>query len=263
MRDAARIVASKTALQPKIGIVLGSGLGEFAATLNDATCIPCRELPGLPVPTVPGHAGELLLGKLSGAEIAVMSGRAHLYERYTASEVTSGIRLFREIGVQRVVLTSASGGIHSRLTKGGLALISDHINLQGANPVAGSGAFPDMTEAYSARLRSLARETAARLGIDLFEGVYAGVLGPSYETPAEIRFLKTIGADMVGMSTVLETIEAVHHGMEVLGISCITNVAAGLSAERPNHDEVLGTARAVSDVFLKLLTAIVPRLAAS
>lgn len=262
---AAQIVRSKTAIQLKIGIVLGSGLSELANTLTGAVRIPYRELPGLPLPTVAGHPGELVLGKIGAAGVAAMCGRFHLYEGYTAREVTSGIRLFREVGIERIVLTNVSGGIHPALAKGALALISDHINLQGANPLVGSGGrrFADMTEAYSARLRSAARETAAGLGIELFEGVYAGVLGPSYETPAEVRFLKSIGADMVGMSTVMETVAAVHSGMEVLGISCVTNMAAGLSAERPNHREVLETARAVSGKFVKLLGALLPKLAGS
>lgn len=260
---AAQIVRSKSAIQPKIGIVLGSGLSAFAETLSDAVRIPYREIPGLPVPTVRGHPGELALGKVGLAGVAAMCGRFHLYEGYTAHEVTSGIRLFREIGVERLVLTNVSGGIHPALAKGALALISDHINLQKANPLTGAHdcRFVDMTEAYSARLRALARETAAGLGIELFEGVYAGVPGPSYETPAEVRFLRSIGADMVGMSTVMETIAAVHVGMEVLGISCVTNMAAGLSAERLNHREVLETARAVSGKFSKLLGALLPKLA--
>lgn len=262
MCEAARLIATKTPLRPKLGIVLGSGLGKFASALSDSARIPYGELPGLAIPTVAGHRGEFVLGKIGSAELAVMSGRFHLYENYTAHEVTSGIRLFREIGVERVVLTNTSGGIHPALSKGALALISDQINLQGANPLAGGNAFPDMTEAYSTRLRSIARAEAARLGIHVFEGVYAGVLGPSYETPAEIRFLKVIGADMVGMSTVQETIAAVDLGIEVLGISCVTNVAAGLSKERPNHDDVLATARAVSADFVRLLGGLVPELAA-
>lgn len=267
MREAARIIESNTAVKPKIGIVLGTGLGAFADTLNHAVRIPYRDLPGLAAATVPGHAGEFVIGKLGAIDVAIMSGRFHLYEGYTAREVASGIRLFRQIGIDRLVLTNVSGGIHPALSKGALALISDHINLQGANPLTGmndaqTGArFPDMTEAYPARLRLLARETAATLGIYLFEGVYAGVLGSSYETPAEIRFLKSIGADMVGMSTVIETIAAVHLEMEVLGISCVTNMAAGLSPERPNHEDVLETARRVSGTFLKLLRALLPKLA--
>jgi purine-nucleoside phosphorylase len=267
MREAAQIIQSKAHARPKIGIVLGSGLGEFATALSRAVRIPYRDLPGLPLTTAAGHAGELVIGTLGAVDLAVMSGRFHLYEGYSAREVTSGIRLFREIGVERVVLTNASGGIHPALTKGALALISDHINLQAANPLVGvnepelGSRFPDMTEAYAAGLRNLAHETASGLGIELFEGVYAGVVGPSYETPAEIRFLRNIGADMVGMSTVLETIAANHMGMDVLGISCVTNMAAGLSAERLSHPEVLRTAHRISGSLLRLLSALLPKLA--
>ncbi len=195
-----------------------------------------------------------------------MSGRFHLYEGYTAQQVTAGIRLFHELGVERVVLTNAAGGINAEYARGALVLISDHINLQGANPLVGRNdaqlgpRFPDMTEAYSMSLREMALETAEKLGITLHQGVYAGVLGPSYETPAEIRFLKTIGADLVGMSTVAETIAANHLGMEVLGISCVTNVAAGLSGEKLEHAEVLEVGRRVAGTFSKLLSGLLPRL---
>lgn len=264
-------VVLKTRARPKIGVVLGSGLGKFADALTHATRIPYRDVPGLPVATAEGHAGELVVGTLgangTGTDLVVMSGRFHLYEGYSAREVVSGIRLFREFGIKRVVLTNAAGGIHPALNPGALALISDHINLQGTNPLVGVNdpqlgpRFPDMTEAYAPGLRKLARETAAGVDMDLFEGVYAGVLGPSYETPAEIRFLRSIGADMVGMSTVMETIAANHMGMEVLGISCITNLAAGLSAEKLNHQGVLETGRRISARLVKLLSALLPKLA--
>jgi purine-nucleoside phosphorylase len=196
-----------------------------------------------------------------------MSGRFHLYEGYTAQQVTCGIRLFRELGVRRVILTNAAGGIHPDFVPGSLVLIADHINLQGHNPLAGSkdrGSsphFPDMTEAYSVNMRRVVREAGAELKIPLHEGVYAAMLGPSYETPAEIRFLRAIGADLVGMSTVAETIAANDAGMEVVAISCITNVAAGLSREKLNHAEVLEIGQRTSGVFIKLLTAVLPRLA--
>ncbi len=269
MIDAARLIQSQTALRPKTGIVLGSGLGAFADSLTHAVRIPYSAIPGFPVSTAVGHAGELVIGTLgadgTGTDLAVMSGRFHLYEGYSAREVTSGIRLFRELGIERVVLTNAAGGINLGFAKGALVLISDHINLQGANPLVGPATdegprFPDMTEAYSTPLREMARETAGQLGITVCEGVYAAVLGPSYETPAEIRFLKTVGADLVGMSTVAETIAANHMGLEVLGISCVTNVAAGLSGEKLNHREVLEIGCQVSGKFLKLLTALLPKL---
>ncbi len=271
MSHAAEFIQSKTSIRPKIGVVLGSGLGAFADSLAHAVRISYKVIPGFPVSTAIGHAGQLVIGTLGAngsgtVDVAVMSGRFHLYEGYTAREVASGIRLFRELGVTRVVLTNAAGGINSEFAKGALVLISDHINLQGANPLIGphesqlGPRFPDMTEAYSTRLREIARETADQLGIELHEGVYAAVAGPSYETPAEIRFLKTIGADLVGMSTVAETIAANQMGMEVLGISCVTNLAAGLSGEKLNHEEVLEIGRHVSGTFLKLLTALLPKL---
>jgi purine-nucleoside phosphorylase len=271
MRDAAQLVESKTSIKPKIGVVLGSGLGAFADSLGQRICLRYSEIPGFPIATAVGHAGELVVGTLGAngrgtVDVAVMSGRFHLYEGYTAQQVTSGIRLFRELGVERVVLTNAAGGINANFAKGALLLIADHINLQGANPLVGPNneelgpRFPDMTEAYSPRLRRLAHDTANELEITLHEGVYAAVLGPSYETPAEIRFLKAIGADVVGMSTVAETIAANHMGMEVLCISCVTNLAAGLSGEKLNHQEVLETANRISGTFLKLLRALLPKL---
>jgi purine-nucleoside phosphorylase len=269
MDNAAQFVQSQTAVRPKVGLVLGSGLGVFADSLTQAVRVPYSAIPDFPIATAVGHAGQLVVGTLGadgkGTDLAVMSGRFHLYEGYTAREVTSGIRLFHEMGVRRVVLTNAAGGINPEFAKGALVLISDHINLQGVNPLVGAGdnsgaRFTDMTEAYSIELRELARETADQLGITLFEGVYAAVLGPSYETPAEIRFLRTIGADLVGMSTVAETIAANRMGMEVLGISCVTNLAAGLSGQKLNHQEVLEIGRQVSGKFLKLLTALLPKL---
>lgn len=270
MRDAARFIQSKTPVKPEIGVVLGSGLGAFASALAHAVHFPYQLIPGFPVTTAPGHVGQLVVGTLgadgTGTDLAVMSGRFHLYEGYSAQQVTTGIRLFKALGIKRVVLTNVAGAINPAFSKGALVLISDHINLQGSNPLIGPNndqlgpRFPDMTEAYSPALRELAREGAASLGIPIFEGVYAAVLGPSYETPAEIRFLKAIGADLVGMSTVPETIAANHMGIEVLGISCVTNAAAGLSDEKLNHEEVLEIAHRVSGTFLKLLTAVLPRL---
>lgn len=271
MRDAAQLVKSKTSIRPKIGVVLGSGLGAFADSLGHTLRLPYAAIPGFPIATAVGHAGELVIGTLGAngrgtVDIAVMSGRFHLYEGYTAQQVTSGIRLFHELGIGRVVLTNAAGGINADFAKGALVLISDHINLQGANPLVGPNdeelgpRFPDMTEAYSPSFRQLARDVANELDIALHEGVYAAVLGPSYETPAEIRFLKAIGADVVGMSTAAETIAANHMGMEVLGISCVTNLAAGLSGEKLSHQDVLETADRISGTFLKLLRALLPKL---
>ena len=267
MVDAWNFVRARCALKPSIGVVLGSGLGMFADALTESVRLPYREIPGLPVSTAVGHRSELVVGTFDGIPIAVMSGRFHLYEGYTAQQVVSGIRLFRELGVRRVVLTNAAGGINPDFGEGALVLVSDHINLQGANPLVGPNdaglgdRFPDMTEVYSASLREIAKRTAAELGVRLFEGVYAGMLGPSYETPAEIRFLRTIGADLVGMSTVPEAIAANHLGMQILGISCVTNIAAGLSGRKLSHEEVLEIGRRVSTTLLQLLGGLLPKLA--
>jgi purine-nucleoside phosphorylase len=252
-------------------VVLGSGLGAFADSLVHSVRIPYQEIPGMPVSTAIGHAGQFVVGTQgangkAAVDVAVMSGRFHLYEGYSAQQVVAGIRLFRELGVQRVVLTNAAGGINVEYSEGALVLISDHINLQGTNPLLGANnpelgpRFPDMTDAYSAELRQIAREVAEEFDIELREGIYAALQGPSYETPAEIRFLRTIGADLVGMSTALETIAANHAGMQVLGISCVTNLAAGITGEKLDHAEVLEIGRRVAATFIKLLSGILPRL---
>jgi purine-nucleoside phosphorylase len=273
MRKAARLIQERTSIRPKIGIVLGSGLGAFANSLANAQKFSYSELAGLPVSTAVGHAGQLILGTLGpnghAADLAVMAGRFHLYEGYSPQQVAAGIRLFRELGIEHVVLTNAAGGINPDYPLGSLVLISDHINLQGVNPLVGPNVttsncrgprFPDMTEAYSANMRQIAKQTAGDLDIPIYEGVYAGLLGPSYETPAEIRFLRTIGADLVGMSTVPECIAANHMGMNVLGISCVTNIAAGLSAQKLDHSEVLEIGQRVSGTFLRLLSSLLPKL---
>lgn len=270
----ADFVRARTIIRPKVGVVLGSGLGAFANVLQHAMRVPYRDIPGLPLSTAVGHAGELVLGTVrangqGAADVAVLSGRFHLYEGYTAKQVTSGIRLFHELGIETLVLTCAAGGLNPDFAEGALVLISDHINLQGANPLVGENdetlgpRFPDMTEAYAKRLRESAHHAAAELGITLHDGVYAAMLGPSYETPAEIRFLKTIGADLVGMSTVAEAITANHMRMEVLGIACVTNLAAGLGPGKLVHDEVLAITERVSGTFLKLLNRLIPQLAHS
>jgi purine-nucleoside phosphorylase len=274
MKDAARFIEIQTSIRPKVGVVLGSGLGAFADSIVNSVRIPYEEIPDFPQATAIGHAGELVAGVVGVngrilGDVIVMSGRFHLYEGYSAREATAGIRLFRELGVERVVLTNAAGGINPDYPKGSLVLISDHINLQGTNPLVGRNEenlgprFPDMTEAYCAKLRLTARRTAEEVGITLHEGVYAGLLGPSYETPAEIRYLKTIGADLVGMSTVAETIAANHSGMKVLGISCVTNAAAGLEDKKLQHDDVLAIGKRTSGTFVKLLSALLPKLLAS
>jgi len=249
-----------------IGVVLGSGLGAFADTLQNGFETPYADIAGWPPSTAVGHAGKLVTGRLGDVEVVVLSGRAHYYEGYTGEQVTLGIRELAKRGVDRVILTNAAGGIDPSLHAGDLVLISDHINLMGTNPLIGHNddslgpRFPDMTEAYSQEYREIARRTGAELGIDLKEAVYAGLLGPSYETPAEIRFLRTIGAGLVGMSTVPEAIVANHMGMKVLAISCVTNMAAGISAQKLVHQEVLDVGARVRDTLIRLLNAVIPRL---
>lgn len=251
---------------PQVAVVLGSGLGGFAEELESRQSIPYEEIPGWPKSTAIGHAGMLVCGKLAGLDVAVMSGRVHMYEGYSAQQAAYGVRVLGKLGIRSLVLTNAAGGINLAYGQGSLVLISDHINLQGANPLVGANdeslgpRFPDMSDAYCARYRSIAKEVAAELGISLPEGIYAGLLGPSYETPAEIRFLRTIGADLVGMSTVPEVIAANHMGVKVVAMSCVTNMAAGILPQKISHEEVLETGRAVRATFLSLLRALLPRL---
>jgi purine-nucleoside phosphorylase len=266
MTEAVEFIHSRSSLAPVVGIVLGSGLGVIADILTRATRIAYADIPGFPIATATGHRGEFILGELAGVPVAVMAGRFHLYEGYSAQQVATGISLLYRLGAKRVVLTNAAGGINPEYVAGSLVLISDHINLQNANPLTGPNddslgpRFPDMTEAYSPRLREIATQTASELGIVVKEGVYAALLGPSYETPAEIRYLRTIGADLVGMSTVAETIAANHLGIEVLGISCVTNLAAGLGGQKLDHNEVLAVGRKMTGTVLELLLAIIPKL---
>ena len=246
---------------------LGSGLGAFADELEERVEIPYSEIPGWPASTAIGHAGKLALGKLGNVALAVMSGRVHLYEGVTTQQVVFGVRALGSFGVRSMIFTNAAGGINLAYQRGGLVLISDHINLQGANPLVGPNddslgpRFPDMSEVYSRAFRETAKQTAAELGIAVAEGVYAAVLGPSYETPAEIRYMRVIGADLVGMSTALEAIAANHMGMKVLGISCVTNMAAGILPEKLNHHEVLETGAQVRGTLVRFLKALLPKLA--
>jgi purine-nucleoside phosphorylase len=249
-----------------VGVVLGSGLGAFAETLESRIETPFTDIAGWPVSTAAGHAGKLVTGRLGETNVVVLSGRAHYYEGYTSTEVTHGIRELAKRGVNRVILTNAAGAIDTEFHPGELVLISDHINLMGQNPLVGRNddalgpRFPDMTEAYSREYRDIARHTAAEMGIELKEAVYAGLLGPSYETPAEIRFLRFIGAGLVGMSTVPEAIVANHMGMKVLAISCVTNMAAGMLPQKLVHQEVLDAGAKVRDTLIRLLNALIPRL---
>jgi len=266
--EARRYIQGHTEVRPGIGLVLGSGLGAFADELTERTDIPYADIPGWPHSTAIGHAGKLMIGKLGTLDVAVMAGRAHLYEGYGMQQVTYGVRVLQSIGVRSMVFTNAAGGINLELERGGLVLISDHINLQGANPLVGPNddalgpRFPDMSEAYSRAYRETAKHVATELCIPIAEGVYAAMLGPSYETPAEIRYLRAIGADVVGMSTVPEVIVANHMGMKVLGISCVTNMAAGILPQKINHEEVLETGAMVRDTLVKFLKALLPRLEA-
>ncbi len=266
--QAAQFILAKTKLRPKIAIVLGSGLGAFADDLADATRVPYREIPSFPRSTAVGHAGVLAIGKCEGVPVATMQGRVHMYEGYSPQEVAFPMRVLGRMGVKAAILTNAAGGINLEYKQGCLVLLNDHINLQGRNPLVGSNderfgpRFPDMTRAYHKSYRQVALEEARRLGLNCFEGVYAALLGPNYETPAEIRYLRTIGADVVGMSTVAEVIVARQMGIRVLAISCVTNMAAGILDQPINHEEVLETGERVKGQFIALLRAVIPRIAA-
>jgi purine-nucleoside phosphorylase len=266
MQQALDYIRRQMDREPRVGVVLGSGLGAFADDLAERIEIPYAGIPEWPASTAVGHAGKLVFGKLDETDVAVMAGRSHLYEGYTPGQVTMGVRVLHRLGVRSMVFTNAAGGINQIYTQGALVLISDHINLQGANPLIGPNddslgpRFPDMTEAYSTAYRAIAQQVAAKLGIPLPEGIYAALTGPNYETPAEIRYLRTIGADLVGMSTVPEVIVANHLGMRVLAISCVTNMAAGILAQKINHEEVLETGRRVRDTLVRFLKALLPRL---
>ena len=265
---AAKFILSKTKLRPKIALVLGSGLGAFADELTDATRIPYQKIPHFPRSTAVGHAGVLAIGKVGDIAVAAMQGRVHLYEGYSAREVAFAMRVFGHLGIRSAILTNAAGGINQEFKQGALVVIRDHINLQGSNPLIGPNderfgpRFPDMTQAYWRSYREIALAEAKRLGIQAREGVYAALTGPSYETPAEIRYLKAIGADLVGMSTVPEVIAARHMGIRVLGISCVTNMAAGILDRPLDHSEVLETGERVKGQFIALLRAVLPRIAA-
>ena len=264
---AADFVFSRTKLRPQIALVLGSGLGGFAEEFTEATKIPYSAIPYFPRSTAIGHAGRLVVGKVGAVPVAGMQGRVHLYEGYSAKQVAFPVRVLARMQVKAVILTNAAGGIKREFSQGRLVVISDHINLQGVNPLTGPNderfglRFHDMTGAYDRSFREMAVGEGHRLGIGLYEGVYAALPGPSYETPAEIRYLRTIGADLVGMSTVPEVIAARHCGMRVLGISCVTNAAAGILDQPLNHLEVLETAERVKGQFISLLKAVIARIA--
>jgi purine-nucleoside phosphorylase len=264
---AAEAVRARIDGTPSIAIVLGTGLGDFAYSIAHSESIPYAELPHWPVSNVSGHEGRLVIGSIRNARLAALAGRCHLYEGHDARTVTFAVRVMGLLGVRTLILTNAAGGVNTGFAQGALMVIDDHINLTGHNPLVGDnddrlGArFPDMSEVYSSRLRRLADESARVIGFPLAHGVYAALLGPSYETPAEIRYLRTIGADAVGMSTVPEAVAARHMGLEVLGLSCITNMAAGVLPGPLDHTEVMETARRVRGQFVALLEGIIDRLA--
>ena len=263
---AADFVRSHAPHVPDAAVVLGSGLGEFASSLQGSQSVAYADIPNWPLSTVIGHEGRLVIGSVGGRLVAALSGRAHFYEGHDLRTVTFATRVLGMLGVKVLILTNAAGGVNTAFSPGDLMVIDDHINLLGSNPLIGPNderfgvRFPDLTDVYSPRLRRIADETGAAMGLDLPHGVYVAWHGPSYETPAEVRYLRKIGADAIGMSTVPEAIVARHMGMEVLGISCITNFAAGVLPRPLDHDEVLDTARRVRGKFISLLNGIVARL---
>jgi purine-nucleoside phosphorylase len=263
---AARAIRKRASLEPKVGIILGSGLGGLSKSIADAVRIPFSEIPGFPEVTVAGHEGAVIVGTLGGREIVALSGRFHVYEGHPAALAAFPVRVFHALGARDLFVSNAAGGISPKLAVGDLMMISDHLNLMGTNPLVGDAQegevrFPDMTDAYNPGLRWLLRATAESLGIQLREGVYAGLLGPSYETPSEVRMLRLLGADAVGMSTVPEVIVARALGMRVAGVSCITNAAAGVTGAALSHEEVLETTHQVSASFEALVTEFLARSA--
>jgi purine-nucleoside phosphorylase len=260
---ATRVIRSRISVEPRIALVLGSGLGSFADDFEESVAIPYEEIPGFVRSTAQGHAGRLVIGKIDSVPVLAMQGRVHYYEGYSLEEVTFPVRTFGLLGVKTLVLTNAAGGIDVQLTQGVLMVISDHVNLMGVNPLRGPNderfgpRFPDMSAVYSPELQELVVDEAKAIGAEVRRGVYGGLSGPSYETPAEIHLLRALGADAVGMSTVPEAIVARHMGLEVLGISCITNMAAGISDEPINHEEVMATGDRVRETFAELLRRVI------
>ncbi|WP_068785201.1 purine-nucleoside phosphorylase [Paenibacillus phocaensis] len=266
IREAAEYIRSRSALAPKVGLILGSGLGVLADYIEQPVSIAYGDIPFFPQSTVEGHTGELLIGTVQGTPVVLMKGRFHMYEGYGPEMTAFPVRVMKELGVTTLLVTNAAGGVNTSYEPGDLMLISDHLNLTGRNPLVGpndeelGARFPDMSQAYSRRLREIARKIAGERGIPLQEGVYAGLLGPTYETPAEIRMLRMLGADAVGMSTVSETIVARHAGLEVLGISCISNMASGILDQPLSHQEVMETTERVREKFLSLVLSIIPQI---
>jgi len=266
---AAKFILSKTKLRPKIALVLGSGLGAFADEFDAATNIPYAKIANFPRSTAIGHAGQLVLGKVDGIVVAAMQGRVHLYEGYSAKQVAFPVRVFQRMGVKAMIVTNAAGGINHNYSEGALVALRDHINLQGTNPLVGPNddrfgpRFPDMTHAYDQEFRRFVAEAGKKLALNIHEGVYLALAGPNYETPAEIHSFRTLGADLVGMSTVPEVLAARHSGIRVLGVSCVTNMAAGITGKTLTAEEVFKTGAKVKHQFIALLRAIIPRIATS
>jgi purine-nucleoside phosphorylase len=263
---AAKFILGKTTLRPRVALVLGSGLGAFADEFAGATRIPYAKIPHFPQSTAVGHAGQLVIGKVGNVTVAGMQGRVHLYEGYSAKDVAFPIRVFARLGVKAVILTNAAGGLNAGYSQGCLVALRDHINLQATNALIGPNderfgpRFPDMTRAYDPEFRRFVAEEGKKLALHLQEGVYLALAGPNYETPAEIHAFRTLGADLVGMSTVPEVIAARHSGIRVLGISCVTNMAAGMTGEPLTAEEVLDTGARVKHQFIALLKAVIPRM---
>lgn len=269
IQEAARFIQAKTRRSPTIAVILGSGLGPFAQSLQEPDIIPYETIPYFPQATVAGHAGRLVVGRLGDVSVAAMQGRFHLYEGYPTEQVVFPVRVLIALGIKRLVVTNAAGGVNPSFVPGDLMMITDHINLTGRNPLIGAnddrlGArFPDMSEAYSPQLRNVLLEAAQDEKIEVRQGVYVAITGPSYETPSEVRMYGRIGADACGMSTVPEVIVANHGGVSVCGISCITNMGAGINEGKLDHSEVTETANGAMERFVRLLTAAVPRLASA
>jgi len=266
--QAAEYIRSQSDVKPQVALILGSGLGPYADGMENATRLSYIDIPHFPKPTAIGHAGKLVLGKVAGVPVAAMQGRVHYYEGLLLRDVIFPMRVFNRLGVKSAILTNAAGGINTSFSQGALVVLSDHINLQGSNPLMGPNddrfgpRFPDMTRVYWKPYREIAKQEARRIGIEVHDGVYLAVTGPSFETPAEIRAFRTMGADVVGMSTVSEVIAAAHMGIRVLAISCVTNMAAGILDQPLNHQEVLETGERVKGAFMQLLNAVIPRMAA-
>lgn len=263
---AVSFIREKIKESPEIGLILGSGLGVLADQISQPIIIPYADIPGFPISTVEGHAGQLVFGELCGKKVIAMQGRFHYYEGYSMDKVTFPVRVMKLLGAEKLVVTNAAGSVNESFKPGDLMLITDHINLMGTNPLIGANElrfgprFPDMSEAYNKDLRNLAKQIALQQGLDLKEGIYVGNTGPTYETPAEVRMARVMGGDAVGMSTVPEVIVARHCGMRVLGISCLTNMAAGILDQPLSHDEVMETTEKIKESFLRFVKEIIENL---